>query len=123
MPPEADEFAAMFAEAEAGAPKGKAARRPKPGDKVRGLITSLGISINSDANLGEADCRVSATGGAFLERDGSLQGARVAAIYGRDHPFLREEMGKMGGCAVFQTAQTTLPPTIKAIVHYTGYAP
>ena len=42
MPPEDDEFAAMFAEAEAGAPKGKAARRPKPGDKVRGLITSIG---------------------------------------------------------------------------------
>jgi small subunit ribosomal protein S1 len=37
-----DDFAAMFAQAEAGAPKGKAARRPKPGDVVRGLVTSVG---------------------------------------------------------------------------------
>lgn len=32
----------MFAAAEAGKPKGKAARRPQPGDVVRGVITSIG---------------------------------------------------------------------------------
>ena len=42
MPTDDDDFAAMFAQAEAAAPKGKAARRPKPGDLVRGVITSIG---------------------------------------------------------------------------------
>jgi small subunit ribosomal protein S1 len=37
-----DDFAAMFAEAEAGKPKGKAARRPQPGDVVNGKVTSIG---------------------------------------------------------------------------------
>ncbi len=39
---ENDDFAAMFAHAEAGKPKGKAARRPQPGDVVRGVVTSIG---------------------------------------------------------------------------------
>ena len=43
MPPDDDDdFAAMLAQAEAGAPKGKAARRPKAGDLVRGVITTVG---------------------------------------------------------------------------------
>ncbi|MBZ0237563.1 MAG: S1 RNA-binding domain-containing protein [Deltaproteobacteria bacterium] len=39
---ENEDFAAMFAEAEAAKPKGKAARRPKPGDVVRGVVTTVG---------------------------------------------------------------------------------
>jgi small subunit ribosomal protein S1 len=42
MPTDDEDFAAMFAEAEAGKPKGKAARRPQPGDLVRGVITTIG---------------------------------------------------------------------------------
>ena len=37
-----DDFASMFAEAEKAGPKGKAARGPKPGDVVRGVVTSIG---------------------------------------------------------------------------------
>ncbi len=37
-----NDFAAMFAEAEDAKPKGKAAKRPKPGDVVRGVITTIG---------------------------------------------------------------------------------
>lgn len=39
---DSEDFAALFAEAEAGRPKGKAARRPQPGDVVRGVVTSIG---------------------------------------------------------------------------------
>ncbi|KAB2899080.1 MAG: S1 RNA-binding domain-containing protein [Kofleriaceae bacterium] len=39
---ENEDFAAMFAEAEAAKPKGKAARRPKPGDVVRGVVSTVG---------------------------------------------------------------------------------
>lgn len=42
MPPDDDDFAAMLAAAEQDAPKGKAARRPKAGDLVRGVITTIG---------------------------------------------------------------------------------
>ncbi len=42
MPTDDDDFAAMFAQAEAGKPKGKAAKRPAPGDVVRGKVTSIG---------------------------------------------------------------------------------
>jgi small subunit ribosomal protein S1 len=42
MPTDDDDFAAMFAQAEAGKPKGKAARRPQPGDVVKGTVTSIG---------------------------------------------------------------------------------
>jgi len=42
MPTDDDDFAAMFAEAESAKPKGKAARRPQPGDVVRGVVTSIG---------------------------------------------------------------------------------
>ena len=42
MAPDDDDFAAMLAETERDAPKGKAARRPKPGDVVRGVVTSVG---------------------------------------------------------------------------------
>lgn len=42
MPTDDEDFAAMFAEAEAAKPKGKAARRPQPGDVVKGVVTSIG---------------------------------------------------------------------------------
>ena len=42
MPTDEDDFAAMFAEAEAAKPKGAAARRPRPGDVVKGVITTIG---------------------------------------------------------------------------------
>lgn len=42
MPSDDDDFAAMLADSERDAPKGKAARRPKPGDLVKGVITSIG---------------------------------------------------------------------------------
>src|SRR5688572_29059944 len=42
MPTDDDDFAAMFAQAEATKPKGKAARRPQPGDVVKGVVTSIG---------------------------------------------------------------------------------
>jgi len=42
MPSDDDDFAAMLADSERDAPKGKAARRPKPGDLVKGVITSVG---------------------------------------------------------------------------------
>ncbi|HVV85297.1 MAG TPA: S1 RNA-binding domain-containing protein [Kofleriaceae bacterium] len=37
-----DDFAALFAETERAAPKGKAARRPQPGDVVKGVVTTIG---------------------------------------------------------------------------------
>lgn len=37
-----EDFAAMFAEAESSKPKGKAAKRPAPGDVVKGVVTSIG---------------------------------------------------------------------------------
>jgi small subunit ribosomal protein S1 len=42
MPTDDDDFAAMFAQAEATKPKGKAARRPQPGDLVKGVVTNIG---------------------------------------------------------------------------------
>jgi small subunit ribosomal protein S1 len=42
MPTDEEDFAALFAEAEAAKPKGKAARRPQPGDLVKGVVTNIG---------------------------------------------------------------------------------
>lgn len=42
MAPDDDDFASMFAQTERDAPRGKAARRPQPGDVVKGVITSVG---------------------------------------------------------------------------------
>jgi small subunit ribosomal protein S1 len=42
MAPDDDDFASMFAQTERDAPRGKAARRPQPGDVVRGVVTSIG---------------------------------------------------------------------------------
>ena len=66
---ENEDFAAMFAEAEAARPKGKAARRPQPGDVVRGVVTNVGkdavfVDLGGKAEgvldreqIGRASCR------------------------------------------------------------------
>jgi len=92
------------------------------GASFAGLITSKGVAYDNANNLEEEDCKFSVPGGTFVDADGTLQGAKLAAIYGSDHPFLREVTKYIGGCPVFTSAQTP-PPNIKIVLHYTGYAP
>jgi hypothetical protein len=91
------------------------------GATFAGLVTSKAAATKVfTTDLVADDCRFSSPGAAFLDADGVLQGAKLAAIYGGDHPFLRE-MRAIGGCPLFTS---TMPaPNLTVIVHYTGYGP
>jgi hypothetical protein len=92
-----------------------------------GLITSSEVvrafnpaDIGRDASQG---CSLSAAGAVFLDADGTLQGPRLAALYGSEHPFLKAiPVVWIGGCPIF-TAPQAPPPPVRIRLHYTGYAP
>ncbi len=93
-----DDFAAMFAQAEAGKPKGKAARRPQPGDVVKGVITSIGkdavfveLGGKSEGVLDRE--QVAAPDGTLRVKVGDTVEARVAGERG-GALLLRMKMGK-----------------------------
>jgi hypothetical protein len=87
-----------------------------------GIITSKGVAYDDNADLGAEDCKLSAPGAVFVDADGTLQGPKLAAIYGSEHPFLREVTKFIGGCPLFTSTQTPAPG-LKIVVHYTGYDP
>jgi hypothetical protein len=92
-----------------------------------GLITSAEVvrklnpgEIGQDPGQG---CSLSAAGAVFLDPDGTLQGPKLAALYGSEHPFLKTIPPLwIGGCPIFTTPQTP-PPLVRIRLHYTGYEP
>ena len=89
-----------------------------------GLITSAEVvrkaipaEIGQDPSQG---CALSAAGAAYLDADGILQGPKLAALYGSEHPFLRSIPAVLiGGCPIFTAPQPQAH--VKIRLHYTGY--
>jgi len=93
-----DDFAAMFAQVEASQPKGKAARRPQPGDVVKGLVTSIGkdaifIDVGGKAEGVLDREQVALPDGTLRLKVGDTVEARVAGERGGSL-VLRVKMGK-----------------------------
>jgi small subunit ribosomal protein S1 len=83
MTPDDDDFAALLAESERDAPRGKAARRPKDGDVVKGVVTSIGkdavfVDIGGKAEGVLDREQVAAPDGTLRVKVGDTVEARVA---------------------------------------------
>jgi small subunit ribosomal protein S1 len=97
-PPDDDDFASMFAELERDAPKGKAARRPQPGDLVRGTVTSIGkdavfVDVGGKAEGVLDREQVAADDGSIRVKIGDVVEARVAGEKGGSL-ILRVKLGR-----------------------------
>ena len=83
MTPDDDDFAALLAESERDAPRGKAGRRPKDGDVVKGVVTSIGkdavfVDIGGKAEGVLDREQVAAPDGTLRVKVGDTVEARVA---------------------------------------------